>query len=187
VLDRGEATVNQAVNDIRKETGVSESGAVRCLYSSLEEKKATIVDESPPSNLWHYLRSPYSSWFWGVGASMVLVVFAIYFFPSSAPLIYLRYVFGSLMVLFIPGYTLIETLYPNKKDLDGLERLALSIGLSLALVPLVGLVLNYTPWGIRLDPIVFSLVALSLVLAISAAFRKASYLSLSKKGALSRQ
>jgi len=32
-----------------------------------------------------------------------------------------------------------------------------SVGLSLAVVPLIGLILNYLPWGIRLGPIVVSL------------------------------
>ncbi|HPC28222.1 MAG TPA: DUF1616 domain-containing protein, partial [Candidatus Methanomethylicus sp.] len=56
---------------------------------------------------------------------------------------------------------------------------ALSIGLSLALVPLTGLVLNYTPWGIRLDPIVVSLSLLTVGLALGAAVRKLGYLRLS--------
>jgi len=30
---------------------------------------------------------------------------------------------------------------------DGIERVALSFGLSIAIVPLIGLVLNFTPWG----------------------------------------
>lgn len=68
-----------------------------------------------------------------------------------------RIVLGLPFVLFFPGYALIAALYPRRDDLDGIERLALSLGLSLAVVPLVGLVLNYTPWGIRLTPIAASL------------------------------
>ena len=56
-----------------------------------------------------------------------------------------------LGVLFLPGFTLIKTLFPTR-EIDNIERTALSIGMSLALVPLVGLLLNYTPWGIRLTP-----------------------------------
>jgi hypothetical protein len=177
-----EMTVGQTIDEVRKKFGVHEPSAARALYSLIEEKELTIRDDSPPATLWSYFRSPYSLWFWGVAAGMVTIMLAIYLFPSSSPFIYARYVFGSLMVLFIPGYSLVEALYPNKKDLDSLERLALSIGLSLALVPLVGLVLNYTPWGIRLDPIVFSLVGLSLVLGIAACVRKESYFSLVSKG-----
>jgi uncharacterized membrane protein len=56
--------------------------------------------------------------------------------------------------------------------LDGIECLALSVGLSLALVPLVGLLLNYTPWGIRLDPIMISLTILTVGLALVAFARR---------------
>ena len=51
---------------------------------------------------------------------------------------------------------LIFALFPTKKTdrgIDIVERIALSFGLSIAVVPLIGLGLNYTPWGIRLEPI----------------------------------
>jgi uncharacterized membrane protein len=56
--------------------------------------------------------------------------------------------------------------------MDSIERLALSVGLSLALVPIVGLVLNYTPWGIRLAPIILSLLVLTVAFAASALVRE---------------
>jgi uncharacterized membrane protein len=85
---------------------------------------------------------------------------------------FLRVIFALPMILFIPGYVLIATLFPDKDELDGLERLALSFGLSIAIVPLIGLVLNYTPWGIRLDPIVISLVAFTTVMILIAQYRR---------------
>jgi len=69
----------------------------------------------------------------------------------------LRNILGLPLVLFLPGYALIAALFPAKSDLDGIERTALSFGLSIAVVPLIGLGLNYTPWGIRLLPILISL------------------------------
>src|SRR5659263_694396 len=68
----------------------------------------------------------------------------------------LRNILGLPLVLFLPGYALIAALFPAKSDLDGIERTALSFGLSIAVVPLMGLGLNYTPWGIRLLPILIS-------------------------------
>jgi uncharacterized membrane protein len=86
---------------------------------------------------------------------------------------FLRVLFGIPMVLFIPGYALIAALFPGIKDIDGIERVALSFGLSIAVVPLTGLALNYTPWGIRLDPIVISLSLLTLGLCLLAQYRRA--------------
>ncbi len=82
-----------------------------------------------------------------------------------------RIVLGLPFVLFFPGYVLIAALYPRRSDLDGVERGALSLGLSLAVVPLIGLVLNYTPWGIRLTPILLSL-ALFIAVCSAAAVRQ---------------
>src|SRR3989441_782747 len=83
-----------------------------------------------------------------------------------APTTPARFVLGLPFVLFFPGYVLIAALSRRRSDLDGVERGALSLGLSLAVVPLIGLILNYTPWGIRLTPI---LVSLALFIAVCSA------------------
>jgi len=68
----------------------------------------------------------------------------------------MRAVLGFPLVLFAPGYVLVSALFPKEDELDGIERLALSIGLSICVVVFIGLGLNYTPWGIRLKPILLS-------------------------------
>ena len=60
----------------------------------------------------------------------------------------------------------------RESGIDGIERAALSIGLSVAVVPLVGLVLNFTPLGIRLVPIVLVLSVLTLGITAFAARRR---------------
>jgi uncharacterized membrane protein len=72
----------------------------------------------------------------------------------------LRVVFGLLFILFIPGYVLVFALFPMKKTdhgIDIIERIALSFCVSIAIVPLIGLALNYTSWGIQLDTILISI------------------------------
>jgi uncharacterized membrane protein len=75
-------------------------------------------------------------------------------------------------MLFSPGYTLVTALFPGKSGLQRTERLALSIGLSLAVVPLIGLILNYTPWGIRLHPILISLTVFIMTMCTIAFLRR---------------
>lgn len=58
------------------------------------------------------------------------------------------------------------------RGIDGLERVALSFGLSIAIVPLIGLVLNFTPWGIRLVPILVSLSGFTVIAVAVAAYRR---------------
>jgi len=86
----------------------------------------------------------------------------------AAPASPVRIVLGLPFVLFFPGYVLVAALYPRRDDLDGIERLALSLGLSLAVVPLVGLALNYTPWGIRLTPILVGLTVFITICSLAA-------------------
>jgi len=78
---------------------------------------------------------------------------------------------GSIFVLFLPGYSLIKALFPTR-ELDNIERTALSVGMSLALVPITGLLLNYTPWGIRTIPVTLSLTALTIAFATAALIRE---------------
>ena len=102
---------------------------------------------------------------------MLLAVLSIY-----VPFInetFIRVIFIVPVILFIPGYVLIAALFPEKKSIDGIERFALSVGLSIAVVPLIDLVLNYTPFGIRLNPIVISLVLFTLIMMIITLYRRA--------------
>jgi len=47
---------------------------------------------------------------------------------------FLRTCLGIILVLFLPGYALAGALFPAKKDLEGIERAAISFGLSIAIV-----------------------------------------------------
>jgi len=83
-----------------------------------------------------------------------------------------RYVLTIPILLFIPGYSLIAAVFPRKGDIDLTERISLSIGLSIAIVTLIGLGLNYTSWGIRLESVVISLTIFTLGMIILAHYRR---------------
>jgi uncharacterized membrane protein len=84
-----------------------------------------------------------------------------------------RIVLAIPIVLFIPGYCLITALFPKNNDIDILERVALSIGLSIVILPMIGFGLNFTPGGIRLNQIVFSLTLFTGVMILVAYYRRA--------------
>ena len=86
----------------------------------------------------------------------------------------LRIVLGLPSILFIPGYVLIFSLFPNKKTdegIDVIERVALSFGLSIAVVPLIGLGLNYTMWGITLESVLTSLFIFTTIMSLVCLYR----------------
>ena len=86
----------------------------------------------------------------------------------------IRIILGLPFILFIPGYVLIFALFPARKTdrgIDLIERIALSFGLSIAVVPLIGLLLNYTPFGIRLEPILLSIFIFIMGIGSVGAYR----------------
>ena len=100
-----------------------------------------------------------------LSASLVAV---ISFFPDSPA----RITLGLPFILFFPGYVLICALFPRRKDLDIIERLALSLGLSIAVTSLMGLALNYTSFGIRLYPVTFSIFSFIVLMSVMATYRR---------------
>lgn len=108
-------------------------------------------------------------------AAAVMSILTLFFtlVPQLASLP-VRIPLGLAMVLFLPGYTLMAALFPRKDDLDSIERVALSFGLSIAVVPLIGLGLNYTPWGIRLEPVVISLCLFTVMMSVAAHLRRST-------------
>jgi len=85
------------------------------------------------------------------------------------------------LVLFLPGYALVSTLFPTDKrsanrtaataaearprGIDGIERMGLAFVLSLAIVPLIVLVLPVTDWGLSAQSIAAAFAAVTVVLA----------------------
>lgn len=183
VRNRKSMTLRDAIEEMSASFGAKHEEVARRIYELSSAGMVSVRDPDPPRSILGFLKEPaYSTWYWAMNVLVAATVLLVVASPG-APLIYLRYALGSLFVLYLPGAALIELLYPKKSDLSQLERVALSLGLSLALVPLVGLVLNYTPWGIRLDPILASLSLLTVGLATGAAVRKHYYARLGSSAA----
>lgn len=98
----------------------------------------------------------------------------------------LRIVVGLLFVLFVPGYVVVAALFPERsgsgdsdgmkqlssRGLNGVERFALSLGLSVALVPLLGLLLNLSPARFDTVSVLMILTGLTVVTAVIAIRRR---------------
>jgi uncharacterized membrane protein len=95
------------------------------------------------------------------GISITLAI--LISFGAAGPL---RAVLALPFILFFPGYTLTTALLPGKADMGGIERIVLSFGLSIAVVPLLGLILNYTPWGISLYPVLITVLIFTSLMSI---------------------
>lgn len=85
---------------------------------------------------------------------------------------FLRPVLGIIFIAFIPGYAFISFLFPINDDINMSERLLLSFASSVAIVGLVGFVLNYTPFGIHIAIIALILTVMVLLFSILTFFRR---------------
>jgi uncharacterized membrane protein len=84
----------------------------------------------------------------------------------------LRVPVGLAMALFAPGYVLSIALIPRRTDLDGIARIALGIGLSVALIPAFAFALDQLPWGIRVWPIAITISTWVFAVGAVAAWRQ---------------
>ncbi|WP_247004873.1 DUF1616 domain-containing protein [Halosolutus gelatinilyticus] len=102
-------------------------------------------------------------------AAVLLVVV-----PTGSRL--LRAAIGAPLLFFVPGYVTLSVLFPRATPVSGAagpiaqtrelgdgERAAISFGLSLALLPLLGLAIATTPWGFTAPVVVGAVSGFSVV------------------------
>lgn len=165
-------TVMDVVNALQQVDKLTTFKEIRETLDELRKEKKVILLEPPVAVSFRKHITSFSAVipFWLPIAVTITCILAIYLLPPDSFLSPVRIVVGMIFVLFIPGYLLIQLLYPGK-EMDTIERVALSLGLSLALTSLMALMLNYSPWGIRLEPMVILLSLFSITLALSATYR----------------
>ena len=114
-------------------------------------------------------------WFGTIVLFTTLTLLFVYVIPNGSPFSTFSYVFGFIFVAIVPGYCLVSILFLTKeKELDLVEKTALSVALSFSLVGLSGLFLGLSPIGMNFTSIRLSLSAIVLVLASVAFLRKRS-------------
>ena len=103
---------------------------------------------------------------------ILTILCALFFYTPILNETIVKSILGLLLIVFIPGYVVIAFLFPRKSDLSTIERLALTVILSMTITVLTGMVLNYTPWGIHVITILTPLVVITLVLCVATFWRR---------------
>jgi len=158
--------------EIANELKVNEKDVVEALLELEEDEKIEII-EALPNNMtfFDYLKNiNYTFWFYGVLIGVFLTVLITLIIPSTLITYIVRVIVASLFIVFFPGYVLMELIFP-RREVSLIERFALSIGLSIAIVPLIGFILNYTV-KIELVQSVVSLAIFTILMSIFALIRK---------------
>ena len=175
VQEKKPANVQQLVDLTKSETEfVQEQEIMQHIIRLESQGKLTLKEPliRTPPELSNYLKTIGTAWYWVniiLATITALTVFTIQ--GNSNPLMWIRNILGAVFILFLPGYSLIKLLFPEK-EINHIERTALSIAMSLALVPITGLILSYTPLGMQTIPITLSLLALTILFATAAIIRQ---------------
>jgi uncharacterized membrane protein len=180
--ERKPKNVEQLINFVKQKLPTSEETILDAILKLDNQGKIKLDNPTVPvsANLSTYMKTPQATWYWATIAIAMITVITVFLVPEDTyPLSYLRNALGIVFVLWLPGYTCIKALFPvtvpvktTSENMDSIERAALSLGMSLALTPIVGLILNFTPFGIRLAPITLSLLMLTVVFATVGVFRE---------------
>jgi hypothetical protein len=175
-------SVRQLIDLVKAQTSRPEKEIVEQI-TRLQDQGTIKLEEIPeptPQTLSLYLRKNEAYWFWiTLILSIATTISVLTIAEEAYPLVYIRYVLGLVFILFLPGYAFTRAFFPThtpfkaaSRNLDSVVRIALSIGMSLAIVPVVTLFLDYTPLGVRLTPILLCLLAVTLLFATIGVLRE---------------
>jgi len=139
--------------------GINRDDIVSALNQLEKEGKIDKRLRVPRLTFYQFIKSPRELWFSIIYLITTLNIIFWYLIPEEENnLVWIRYIIGTLFILIIPGASVTYFLKIDK-IIGSLEKFIIIVLMSIAISPAVGLILNFTPWGV--DPIVL-LVVLSL-------------------------
>lgn len=152
-----------------REIGVDEiHNAVRRLEAT---GSINLSEERPTPSFLSYLKDVGASTrFWAAVATSAAMLITIYALPQGESWVPTRWTVGAIFLFIMPGYAVTNLFIPRNR-LSTMERVALSIGLSLAIVVLIGIMLSYSPAGVGIEPVVISVALFSIIISLLAAHK----------------
>ena len=169
-------TVRDLIILLKKRLGLSEKQIIDRILS-LQDSGRLSLEDAGTSQDKPYLSSSRATWYWATMALGLATVASVITIPENDyPRVLMRYLLGSVFIMFLPGYSVLRSIFPEHMTVSGkgrevevAERIVLAIVMSMALVPVVGLLLNYTPFGLSTNSITMSLLTLTLTFATAGA------------------
>jgi uncharacterized membrane protein len=182
VDEKSPQTVQELMDFVQEKGQWSNKEIIANIMKLQAESKIRLNGSSLPVSLRLvvFLGTNQALWYWAtVAIAVISMVLAVFIREGFYPWVYLKIVFGLIFVLWLPGYTFLKVLFPVNKSinvlstsLSNVEQIALSVIVSIALLALIGLILNFSPWGLNLTSIVLSLFTFSLVFATAGVVRE---------------
>lgn len=172
-------TVESLVEFIRADYLVSEDVVLKNIQILEIQEKVDFNLKLRPVTFSEYLFSSNAYWFWFVIFIIILAQSIPWVNVNIFSFLMLRNFVGLAVVLYLPGYTLCKTLYPMKVPfnvqssvLEKIERVVLSLCLSITIVPIIGLTLYGFPHGLDIFPLSETILMFTLFFSILAIWRE---------------
>lgn len=172
------ATVRQLVALVKKEQN-SNMREILAVVRMMEERREIILQEPliepllPPKRPKEFFfgRNYFAYEFWLTITTLLLTVTLVLVDVRSGFFFYVRYAVVCFFMLILTGWSLTAVIFPKIDDeLRFLERLATAIGLSIVVLVVDGLFLNYTfrfnPVSIVLSLTFFVLICLGISIGL---------------------
>jgi hypothetical protein len=129
------------------------------------DKKITLLDPGTNGHFFHYIMRGYNGLsLWLTTAATCLMMTIVFLLPNIEPWSYMRMITGAIFVLYIPGNAFLQLLFAHR-NIEQTEQMVLSIGLSIALISIIGLMLKYVLLGLTAESAVISIGILSITLS----------------------
>lgn len=108
--------------------------------------------------------------FWIPIIACSILLFAAFVLPQDESGLTVMRIASAAFLFVIPGYVT-TNVFIARNRLSYIERIAISVGLSLAIVAIVGIVLAYGIAGINLQAIVVSLTGINIIMAFLGSYQ----------------
>jgi hypothetical protein len=169
----GIQTVGQLWERFHSQTRKTNSDDFRVQLGELIRNGHVEIVETRLINFGDFLRSwRYGFRLWALLIATLAALPIVEFMQAEFPLSVIRWTAATFLLLFAPGFALVWVLFPSRQRMSGFNRLALTIAMSLFLVPAIGLIFNFTPLGIEPKPVAAALAVLTIAFLFLGAYRE---------------
>jgi Protein of unknown function (DUF1616) len=129
------------------------------------EKKIMLLEPDTKGHFFDYILRSYNGLsLWLTTAATCLIMALVFLLPNIEPWSYMRMITGAVFVLFIPGNALVQLLFAHR-NMEQTEQMVLSVGLSIALISIIGLMLKYILSALTVESAVISIGMLSITIS----------------------
>jgi hypothetical protein len=165
--------VHELVNEIRNSNDQITIEQIKEAIEWLQDEGKIMLTESQfEASFPNYLRDYSCNLPFWLGLAAISVSLLIHLItPITDPFLPVLAIVGTAITFFLPGYGLLGLLFPQK-DLSMIERVGISIVMSLALLLVLWLVLDRTLVATQASAILISTHILSGTLILGSAYRE---------------